>query len=146
MTLRNVEFDFKITEGSNYSRYSKGRKAVIAAINDMNLEDDDCLTRINEVMDDFFCDLLGEDYDQKLDINPDDFDDLFDLFCDFENNAIPERLKKRVASVQAAKPVQSPAAIQPVASSIPVPAPAAIPMPMNRAQRRAARRNKAKHA
>ena len=141
MTLRNVEFDFKITKGGNYSRYSKGKKAAIVAINALDTDDDDYMTKANEILDDFFCDLLGEDYDQKLDIDTDDFDALVSLLEDF-NNAAQTPSMKRLAEASAEKPPQLP----PVASSIPAPVPAAIPMPQNRAQRRAARRSKAKHA
>nr|DAL38403.1 MAG TPA_asm: hypothetical protein [Caudoviricetes sp.] len=135
MTLRNVNFDFKITKGDTYSRYSKGKKAAVIAIHALDPDDDDYMTKANEILDDFFCDLLGEDYDQKLGVDPDDFDDLLTLLEDFNDAAQPQSMK-RLAALEP----DAPAALPPVSSSIQTPAPAAIPLPMNRAKRRAARR------
>ena len=132
MTLRNVEFDFKATRGQDYKRYSQGLKKVRAAMSALDADDEDFLLKANEVMDDFFCDLLGEDYDQRLGIDADDFDDLYALLDDFNAAAIPEGMQKRLAAMRAA-----PAELEDVQSSIP---PKVF---LNRAQRRAARRAKA---
>lgn len=119
MTLRNVNFDFKITKGDTYSRYSKGKKAAVIAIHALDPDDDDYMTKANEILDDFFCDLLGEDYDQKLGVDPDDFDDLLTLLEDFNDAAQPQSMK-RLAALEPDAPV----ALPPVPSSIPAPAPA----------------------
>ena len=88
----------------------------------------------NEILDDFFADLLGEDYDQRLGIDVDDLEDLMQLLADFNAAADPEALE-RMAALQ---PIDR-EAMKDAKSSIPAP----IPMPMNREQRRAARRAKA---
>lgn len=97
-------------------------------------EDDEYLIKFNEILDDFFADLLGEDYDQRLGIDVDDLEDLMQLLADFNAAADPEALE-RMAALQ---PIDR-EAMKDAKSSIPAP----IPMPMNREQRRAARRAKA---
>lgn len=131
MNLRNVEFDFKATKGSDYKRYSQGRKQVSLAMAALDTNDDDYVSKVNAILDDFFCGLLGEDYDQRLDIDADDLDDLLSLMDDFNKAAAPDSLQ-RLAVLQA-EPTADPQNVQ---SSMPAP-------PMNRAQRRAARRAKA---
>ena len=131
MILRNVKFDFKVTKGKDYKRYIQGYKAAMVALNVLDKEDDEYL---NEILDDFFADLLGEDYDQRLGIDVDDLEDLMQLLADFNAAANPEALE-RMAALQ---PIDR-EAMKDAKSSIPAP----IPMPMNRAQRRAARRAKA---
>ena len=69
MILRNVKFDFKVTKGKDYKRYIQGYKAAMAALNALDKEDDEYLIKFNEILDDFFADLLGEDYDQRLGID-----------------------------------------------------------------------------
>ncbi len=134
MILRNVKFDFKVTKGKDYKRYIQGYKAAMAALNALDKEDDEYLIKFNEILDDFFADLLGEDYDQRLGIDVDDLEDLMQLLADFNAAANPEALE-RMAALQ---PIDR-EAMKDAKSSIPAP----IPMPMNREQRRAARRAKA---
>lgn len=137
MILRNVKFDFKVTKGKDYKRYIQGYKAAMAALNALDKEDDEYLIKFNEILDDFFADLLGEDYDQRLGIDVDDLEDLMQLLADFNAAADPEAPEalERMAALQ---PIDR-EAMKDAKSSIPAP----IPMPMNREQRRAARRAKA---
>lgn len=134
MILRNVKFDFKVTKGKDYKRYIQGYKAAMAALNVLDKEDDEYLIKFNEILDDFFADLLGDDYDQRLGIDVDDLEDLMQLLADFNAAANPEALER----MSALQPIDR-EALKDAKSSIPAP----IPMPMNRAQRRAARRAKA---
>ena len=131
MLLHNVEFDFKATRGMDYKRYTHGRKTALAAIGTLNPEDEDYILRLCEILDDFFCDLLGDDYAEKLNIDPDDMEPLMQLLDDFNAAATPPALKAVAASL----PELPEPSANPVTSSI----------PLNRTQRRAARRA-AKHA
>lgn len=106
----------------------------MAALNVLDKEDDEYLIKFNEILDDFFADLLGDDYDQRLGIDVDDLEDLMQLLADFNAAADPEALE-RMAALQ---PIDR-EAMKDAKSSIPAP----IPIPMNREQRRAARRAKA---
>lgn len=118
MLLHNVEFDFKATRGADYKRYTHGRKAALAAINALDKEDEDYILRMCEIMDDFFADLLGEDYADRLALDTEDVEPMLQLLNDFNAAA--------VAQEQSAPPVEA--------------------APLNRAQRRAARRNAQHHA
>lgn len=80
MILRNVKFDFKVTKGKDYKRYIQGYKAAMVALNALDKEDDEYLIKFNEILDDFFADLLGDDYDQRLGIDVDDLEDLITPF------------------------------------------------------------------
>ena len=126
-----MKFDFKVTKGKDYKRYIQGYKAAMAALNVLDKEDDEYLIKFNEILDDFFADLLGEDYDQRLGIDVDDLEDLMQLLADFNAAEALERMA-------ALQPIDR-EAMKDAKSSIPAP----IPMPMNREQRRAARRAKA---
>ena len=97
MILRNVKFDFKVTKGKDYKRYIQGYKAAMAALNVLDKEDDEYLIKFNEILDDFFADLLGEDYDQRLGIDVDDLEDLMQLLADFNAAADPEALERMAA-------------------------------------------------
>ena len=120
MILRNVKFDFKVTKGKDYKRYIQGYKAAMAALNVLDKEDDEYLIKFNEILDDFFADLLGNDYDQRLGIDVDDLEDLMQLLADFNAAANPEALE-RMAALQ---PIDR-EAMKDAKSSIPAP----IPMP-----------------
>ena len=97
MILRNVKFDFKVTKGKDYKRYIQGYKAAMAALNVLDKEDDEYLIKFNEILDDFFADLLGNDYDQRLGIDVDDLEDLMQLLADFNAAANPEALERMAA-------------------------------------------------
>ena len=97
------------------------------------------LSKMTEQMcglyDDFFCSVLGEDYDTLIGVNTENLDEMTHLYAEFCNTVsdfTAARTQDAVNSLHKAKPADKQAA----------PAPA----PQNRAQRRAARRNKAKHA
>ena len=128
MLLHNVEFDFKATRGADYKRYTHGRKAALAAINALDKEDEDYIIRMCEIMDDFFADLLGEDYADRLALDTEDVEPMLQLLNDF-NAAAEQPARNALAAVaqeQSTPPVEV--------------------APLNRAQRRAARRNAKNHA
>lgn len=128
MLLHNVEFNFKATRGADYKRYTHGRKAALAAINALDKEDEDYIIRMCEIMDDFFADLLGEDYADRLALDTEDVEPMLQLLNDF-NAAADQPARSALAAVaqeQSAPPVEV--------------------APLNRAQRRAARRNAKHHA
>lgn len=133
MLLQNIEFDFKPTRGSDYKRYVHGYKTVLASLNALDLKgDEDALTKMCEIMDDFFADLLGEDYADRLDIDTDDIEPLLHLLTELNRAA-------EFPSLGAAFPALPDAAEAPVTSSLAV-------APPNRAQRRADRRAAKRHA
>ena len=101
MILRNVKFDFKVTKGKDYKRYIQGYKAAMVALNALDKEDDEYLIKFNEILDDFFADLLGDDYDQRLGIDVDDLEDLMQLLADFNAAANPEALERMAALADA---------------------------------------------
>lgn len=128
MLLHNVEFNFKATRGADYKRYTHGRKAALAAINALDKEDEDYILRMCEIMDDFFADLLGEDYADRLALDTEDVEPMLQLLNDF-NAAAEQPARSAIAAVsqeQSVPPVEA--------------------APLNRAQRRAARRNAQHHA
>lgn len=133
MLLHNVEFDFKATRGADYKRYTHGRKEALAAIAALDADSEDYILDLCDIMDDFFCSLLGEDYADRLGIDTEDVEPLLGLLTDFNTAAQPPALK----DIAAAMPeVPEPAKPEKVASSI----------PPNRAQRRAARRKAHRNA
>lgn len=131
MLLHNVEFDFKATRGADYKRYTHGRKAALAAINALDKEDEDYIIRMCEIMDDFFADLLGENYADRLALDTEDVEPMLQLLNDF-NAATEQPTHSTFAAVAPEFPELT---AQPVATA-----------PLNRAQRRAARRNAQHHA
>jgi len=48
-----------VTKGKDYKRYIQGYKAAMVALNVLDKEDDEYLIKFNEILDDFFADLLG---------------------------------------------------------------------------------------
>lgn len=133
MLLQNIEFDFKPTRGSDYKRYVHGYKTALAAIDVLDLKgDEDALTKMCEIMDDFFADLLGEDYADRLDIDTDDIEPLLHLLTELNSAA-------EFPSLGTVLPALPEAEDASVTSSLAV-------APPNRAQRRAARRAAKRHA
>lgn len=128
MLLHNVEFNFKATRGADYKRYTHGRKAALAAINALDKEDEDYILRMCEIMDDFFADLLGEDYADRLSLDTEDVEPMLQLLNDF-NAAAEQPARSALAAVAQEQS-----------------APLVEAAPLNRAQRRAARRNAKNHA
>lgn len=131
MLLHNVEFDFKATRGADYKCYTHGRKAALAAINALDPDDENYVIRLCEIMDDFFADLLGEDYADRLNLDTEDVEPLLALLEELNAAATPPALKAVAASLP-----ELPEPSAPVTSSI----------PQNRAARRAARRAAKNHA
>ena len=124
MLLNNVEFDFKATRGSDYKRYVHGRNAALAAINALDTNDEDYLIHLCEIVDDFFADLLGDDYADKLGIDTDDVEPLLALLEELNRAAAPESFKSLAAPQDVTE----------------LPANVTSSISLNRAQRRAARK------
>lgn len=132
MLLHNVEFHFKATRGQDYKRYTHGRKVAQAAINALDPDDEAYVIKLCEIMDDFFADILGEDYADRLNLDTEDVDPLLQLLSELNDAATPPSLRAVAASL--------PEMPEPAAKSV------SNTVPMSRAARRAARKAAKRHA
>lgn len=149
MNIRNVEFDFDVMRADDADRFQQAvneLQAVAAAVPKTSGLGD--IIRANcAAIDSFLADLLGEDYDIRLNIDTNNLRQLKDLYYEFldactaaQNEIQAMRTVGAVAGVDVK--AQAAAAAKQAAQSLPAPAPAPKAAPvdfskMNRAQRRA---------
>lgn len=153
MKIRNVEFDFDVMRAADADRFQQAvneMQATAAAVPKTSGLGD--IIRANCAMiDSFLADLLGEDYDIRLNIDTDDLRQLQGLYYEFLDicTAVQKEIQamrtvNTVAGVdvkaRAATAARQAAQSLPAPSQAPAPAPQAAPVDfsrMNRAQRRA---------
>nr|DAJ49032.1 MAG TPA: hypothetical protein [Caudoviricetes sp.] len=132
MDFRGITFDFKPTRASDAERMENAEKTLGKSWSALNVEKLGAGAAILEMCnlyDDYFCDILGDDYADKLGVDTEDLDEMMPLFSEFQQTA-KAFADDMVAKAMASLPKK---AEQPMNN--------AVPMPQNREQRRAARRN-----
>ena len=153
MNIRNVEFDFDVLRAADADRFQQAvneMQAAAAAVPKAGGLGD--IIRANcAAIDSFLADLLGEDYDIRLNIDTNNLRQLQAVYYEFLDVCTAAQNE-----IQAMSPVstaadvslkaQAAAAAKQAAQSLPAPAQAPVPAPkaapvdfsrMNRAQRRA---------
>lgn len=153
MKIRNVEFNFDILQAADADRFQQAVNELQAAAavvpKTSGLGD---IIRANcAAIDSFLADLLGEDYDIRLNIDTNNFRQLQAVYYEMLNACTAaEKEIQAMSPVSTAADVslkaQAAAAAKQAAQSLPAPAQAPAPAPkaapvdfsrMNRAQRRA---------
>ena len=153
MNIRNVEFDFDVLQADDADRFQQAvneLQAAAAAIPKTSGLGD--IIRANcAAIDSFLADLLGEDYDIRLNIDTNNLRQLQAVYYEMLNACTAAQKEiQAVSLVSTAADVglkaQAAAAAKQAAQSLPTPAQAPAPVPkaapvafsrMNRAQRRA---------
>nr|DAG28860.1 MAG TPA: hypothetical protein [Caudoviricetes sp.] len=133
MDFRGITFDFKPTRASDAERMENAEKTLGKSWSSLNVEKlgaGAAILAMCNLYDDYFCDILGEDYADKLGVDTEDLDEMMPLFSEFRQ-ATKAFADDMVAKAMANLPKK---AEQPMNN--------AVPMPQNREQRRAARRNR----
>lgn len=132
MDFRGITFDFKPTRASDAERMDNAEKTHGKSWSSLNVEKlgaGAAIMAMCNLYDDYFCDVLGEDYADKLGVDTEDLDEMMPLYSEFQQ-ATKAFADDMIAKVMATLPKK---AEQPMNN--------AVPMPQNREQRRAARRN-----
>ena len=132
MEFRGITFDFKPTRASDAERMENAEKTLGKSWGRLNVEKmgaGAAILAMCNLYDDYFCDILGEDYADKLGVDTEDLDEMMPLFSEFQQTT-KAFTDDMVAKAMASLPKK---AEQPMNN--------AVPMPQNREQRRAARRN-----
>lgn len=132
MDFRGITFDFKPTRASDAERMENADKTLGKSWSSLNVEKlcaGAAILAMCNLYDDYFCDILGEDYADKLGVDTEDLDEMMPLYSEFQQTT-KAFADDMVAKAMASLPKK---AEQPVNT--------AVPMPQNREQRRAARRN-----
>lgn len=132
MEFRGITFDFKPTRASDAERMENAEKTLGKSWGSLNVEKmgaGAAILAMCNLYDDYFCDILGEDYADKLGVDTEDLDEMMPLFSEFQQTT-KAFTDDMVAKAMASLPKK---AEQPMNN--------AVPMPQNREQRRAARRN-----
>ena len=132
MDFRGITFDFKPTRASDAERMENAEKTLGKSWSTLNVEKlgaGAAILAMCNLYDDYFCDILGEDYADKLGVDTEDLDEMMPLFSEFQQTT-KAFTDDMVAKAMASLPKK---AEQPMNN--------AVPMPQNREQRRAARRN-----
>ena len=132
MDFRGITFDFKPTRASDAERMENAEKTLGKSWGRLNVEKmgaGAAILAMCNLYDDYFCDILGEDYADKLGVDTEDLDEMMPLFSEFQQTT-KAFTDDMVAKAMASLPKK---AEQPMNN--------AVPMPQNREQRRAARRN-----
>ena len=133
MDFRGITFDFKPTRASDAERIENAEKTIRKSWSILNVEKlgaGAAILAMCNLYDDYFCDILGEDYAEKLDVDTEDLDEMMPLYSEFQQTA------KAFADDMVAKAM----------ASLPKKGEnAASPAPVNREQRRAERRAHRKH-
>lgn len=132
MDFRGITFDFKPTRASDAERMENAEKTLGKSWSSLNVEKlgaGAAILAMCNLYDDYFCDILGEDYADKLGVDTEDLDEMMPLFSEFRQ-ATKAFADDMIAKAMANLPKK---AEQPMNN--------AVPMPQNREQRRAARRN-----
>lgn len=129
MDFRGISFDFKPTRASDAAKLDTAEKQLKKSWSELNLEKQGApaiILAMCDLYDGYFCDLLGEDYADKLGVDTEDVEDLMQLYADFAH-AVDEYSVKLMEKMRTALPK------------------ADAPTPVNREQRRAERRAHRKH-
>lgn len=132
MDFRGITFDFKPTRASDAERMENADKTLGKSWSTLNVEKlgaGAAILAMCNLYDDYFCDILGEDYADKLGVDTEDLDEMMLLYSEFQQ-ATKKFCDDVIAKTMANLPKK---AEQPMNN--------AVPMPQNREQRRAARRN-----
>lgn len=132
MDFRGITFDFKPTRASDAERMENAEKTLGKSWSTLNVEKlgaGAAILAMCNLYDDYFCDILGEDYADKLGVDTEDLDEMMLLYSEFQQ-ATKKFGDDVIAKAMANLPKK---AEQPINN--------AVPMPQNREQRRAARRN-----
>ena len=132
MDFRGITFDFKPTRASDAERIENAEKTLRKSWSILNVEKlgaGAAILAMCNLYDDYFCDILGEDYADKLGVDTEDLDEMMLLYSEFQ------QATKKFGDDVIAKAMENlpKKAEQPMNN--------AVPMPQNREQRRAARRN-----
>lgn len=133
MDFRGITFDFKPTRAGDAERMENAEKTLRKSWSNLNVEKMGAgasILAMCNLYDDYFCDILGEDYADKLGVDTEDLDEMMPLFSEFRQ-ATKAFADDMIAKAMANLPKK---AEQPMNN--------AVPMPQNREQRRAARRNR----
>lgn len=133
MDFRGITFDFKPTRASDAERMENTEKTLGKSWSSLNVEKlgaGAAILAMCNLYDDYFCDILGEDYDDKLGVDTEDLDEMMLLYSEFQQ-ATKKFGDDVIAKAMANLPKK---AEQPMNN--------AVPMPQNLEQRRAARRNR----
>lgn len=153
MKIRNQDFDFDVLNATDADRFQQAvneLQATAAAVPKASGLGD--IIRANcAAIDNFLADLLGEDYDIRLNINTNNLRQLQAIYYEFldvctaaQNEIQAMRTVGTVAGMDVK--AQAASAARQAAQTLPAPAPAPAPVPkaapvdsskMNRAQRRA---------
>lgn len=129
MDFRGISFNFKPTRASDAAKLDAAEKQLKKDWSDLNIEKQGApaiILAMCDLYDGYFCDLLGEDYADKLGVDTEDVEDLMQLYADFAH-AVDEYSKKLLETMRTALPK------------------AEAHTPVNREQRRAERRAHRKH-
>ena len=132
MDFRGITFDFKPTRASDAERMENAEKTLGKSWRSLNVEKlgaGAAILAMCNLYDDYFCDILGEDYADKLGVDTEDLDEMMLLYSEFQQ-ATKAFADDMIAKAMATLPKK---AEQPMNNAVPMP---------NREQRRAARRNR----
>ena len=133
MDFRGITFDFKPTRASDAERMENAEKTLGKSWSTLNVEKlgaGAAILAMCNLYDDYFSDILGDDYADKLGVDTEDLDEMMPLYSEFQQTT------KAFANDMVAKAMASlPKKGENAASNAPV----------NREQRRAERRAHRKH-
>lgn len=130
MDFRGITFDFKPTRASDAERMDNADKTLGKSWRSLNVEKlgaGAAILAMCNLYDDYFCDVLGDDYADKLGVDTEDLDEMMPLYSEFRQ-ATKAFADDMVAKAMASLPKKGENT-------------AVSPAPANREQRRAARRN-----
>lgn len=133
MEFRGIMFDFKPTRASDAERMDNADKTLGKSWGSLNVEKlgaGAAILAMCNLYDDYFCDILGDDYADKLGVDTEDLDEMMPLYSEFQQ-ATKAFADSMVAKAMASLPKKDENA--------------ASPAPVNREQRRAERRAHRKH-
>lgn len=137
MDFRGITFDFKPTRASDAERMENAEKTLGKSWSSLNVEKlgaGAAILAMCNLYDDYFCDILGEDYADKLGVDTEDLDEMMLLYSEFQQ-ATKAFADDMIAKAMANMPKK---AEQPMNNAV-------SPAPANREQRRAERRAHRKH-
>nr|DAU49742.1 MAG TPA: hypothetical protein [Caudoviricetes sp.] len=134
MEFRGIKFDFKPTRASDAERMDNADKTLGKSWGSLNVEKlgaGAAILAMCNLYDDYFCDVLGDDYADKLGVDTEDLDEMMPLYSEFQQTT------KAFADDMVAKAMASlPKKGENTTAS---------PAPVNREQRRAERRAHREH-
>ena len=87
MDFRGITFDFKPTRASDAERMENADKTLGKSWSSLNVEKlgaGAAILAMCNLYDDYFCDILGEDYADKLGVDTEDLDEMMPLYSEFQ--------------------------------------------------------------